>query len=524
VAPGGLWLTERVWEPELAEDLARAGVRYALVDDRHFLVTGFELEQLHMPWWTESDGHRLALFPIDERLRYLIPFRPPAETVEYLRQLRAGGHRLAVLADDGEKFGGWPGTYEWVYQRGWLAQFMDAVMAAVETGEVRLSTLADALDDVPASGPAYLPTASYREMEEWSLPPRAASRLRRLEQQLGPDRMQGPEGTLVRGGHWRNFLTRYPESNRMHKKMQRLSLRCREAGDPAGARRAIGRAQCNDAYWHGVFGGLYLPHLRHAVWRHLAVAEHELRRDAPLAFETGDVDCDGRDEVWIHSGRLSAVLSPHRGAGLEEFTLLERGVNYADVLTRRWEPYHEVEPASENPGTGAAAGTPSIHDIEARLRERPPVDQDERAMFLERVLPPHLALDPYAAGDYAATHSWARRVFRAEPAVREGCLEVICRPLDGSGGLEKRFAFAPGGSVSVTYRWDAAAFPPGAVFTSEISLAHAPAIAAEPAAEVWRFPVKTVSKSERGFDETVQGESVTVRWPVEAGQGRIEVR
>ena len=52
----GLWLTERVWEPELAADLADAGVRYALVDDRHFLVTGFESDQLHAPFWTESDG------------------------------------------------------------------------------------------------------------------------------------------------------------------------------------------------------------------------------------------------------------------------------------------------------------------------------------------------------------------------------------------------------------------------------------------------------------------------------------
>jgi len=98
----GLWLTERVWEPELAADLADAGVRYALVDDRHFLVTGFSAEQLHAPFWTESDGKRVALFPIDERLRYLIPFRPPEETADYLRQLRSGGHQLAVLADDGE--------------------------------------------------------------------------------------------------------------------------------------------------------------------------------------------------------------------------------------------------------------------------------------------------------------------------------------------------------------------------------------------------------------------------------------
>ena len=80
VSARGLWLTERVWEPELAADLATAGVDYALVDDRHFLATGFTPDRLHAPLWTESDGQRVALFPIDERLRYLIPFRPPEET------------------------------------------------------------------------------------------------------------------------------------------------------------------------------------------------------------------------------------------------------------------------------------------------------------------------------------------------------------------------------------------------------------------------------------------------------------
>src|SRR5262245_15822887 len=54
----GLWLTERVWEPDIAADLADAGVRYVLVDDRHFLVAGFERETLHTPFWTESDGKR----------------------------------------------------------------------------------------------------------------------------------------------------------------------------------------------------------------------------------------------------------------------------------------------------------------------------------------------------------------------------------------------------------------------------------------------------------------------------------
>ncbi len=237
----GLWLTERVWEPELAADLADAGVGYALVDDRHFLVTGFESDRLHAPFWTESDGRRLALFPIDERLRYLIPFRPPEETAHYLRELREAGHRLAVLADDGEKFGGWPGTKEWVYERGWLDQFMGTIGELVEAGEVQLSRLDEALAEVPSHGLAYLPTASYTEMEGWSLPPDAALRLTRLRNDMGEARVAGPDGALVRGAHWRNFLVRYSESNRMHKKMQALSALCRRKGIPSRRGAPSGR-------------------------------------------------------------------------------------------------------------------------------------------------------------------------------------------------------------------------------------------------------------------------------------------
>src|SRR5437667_154173 len=203
---------------------------------------------------------------------YLVPFKPPATIATYLRELRAAGRPLAVLADDGEKFGGWPGTHDWVYRRGWLVQFLEGMAALVADGDVRLTTPSAALAEVPSAGLAYLPTASYREMEGWALPPAAAARLVTLERDLGEARVAGPDGALVRGGHWRNFLVKYPEANRMHKKMLALSALCRERGNPAAPRRAIGRAQCNDAYWHGVFGGLYLPHLRAAIWQNLALA------------------------------------------------------------------------------------------------------------------------------------------------------------------------------------------------------------------------------------------------------------
>jgi alpha-amylase/alpha-mannosidase (GH57 family) len=153
----GLWLTERVWEPDLAADLAEAGVRYCLVDDRHFLVSAIAKERLHAPWWTEADGRKLALFPIDERLRYLVPFKPPAQVLGYLEHLRAAGHRLAVLADDGEKYGGWPGTRAWVYERGWLTEFLDVMLGAMGRGDVQLVTFSDALAEVPSGGLAYVP-------------------------------------------------------------------------------------------------------------------------------------------------------------------------------------------------------------------------------------------------------------------------------------------------------------------------------------------------------------------------------
>ncbi len=76
---------------------------------------------------------------------------------------------------------------------------------------------------MPCRGPVYLPTASYQEMEAWALPPDAGRRLAALEHDLGAERMAGPDRSLVRGAHWRNFLVKYPESNRLHKKMQALS-------------------------------------------------------------------------------------------------------------------------------------------------------------------------------------------------------------------------------------------------------------------------------------------------------------
>lgn len=553
----GLWLTERVWEPELAADLADAGVRYLFVDDRHFLVSGFQREQLHLPWRTESDGKVVDILAIDERLRYLIPFRPPHEIAAYLRELRAAGHRLAVFADDGEKFGGWPGTREWVYDKGWLRNFLGAMEKLVSSGEIVLSTGAQALAALRPGGLAYLSTASYREMEGWSLPAAAATRLGRFETELGAERLAGRDGAFVRGAHWRNFFVRYPESNRAHKKMMALSALCRRRGDPASARHAIGRAQCNDAYWHGVFGGLYLPFLRGAIWANLARAEGELRAGEPLAAETLDIDADGSDEVWVHSSRFSAIVSPARGGAVIEYTVFEDETNYADALTRRWEAYHDAalaEAARAASAAGAAAsgaasaragataaaasgssssgktadaphddgGMASIHDLEhsLTLAERPAVDLDDRALFVDRVLDAETTPARHARASYTPLKSWARAPLDVAVVREHSAVEVVCT----GAGLEKRLRFTEDGSITVTWRWDPSAFGAGARFASEISLFRPLELEPAPAATRWVAPIETVAKSEKGLDRTVQGESVTLLWEASLGGATLDVR
>ena len=543
VDASGLWLTERVWEPELAADLSDAGVRYVLVDDRHFLVSGFHREQLHVPWRTESAGKRVDVLAIDERLRYLIPFRPPAEIATYVHELREDGHRLAVFADDGEKFGGWPGTREWVYDKGWLRDFLTTMEKLVASGEIVMSTGNEALDAVRSGGLAYLPTASYREMEGWSLPPDAGIRLAALEKELGPERIASQDGAFIRGAHWRNFFVKYPESNRAHKKMMALSALCRRRGDPEVARRAIGHAQCNDASWHGVFGGLYLPHLREAIWLNLARAERELRRDEKLYAQVLDFDADGNDEVWVHSSKFSAVVAPAKGGAIVEYTIFEDGINYADVLTRRREAYHDEalaeaarlaksetkSGASQKAGVDAkgAAGAPSIHDLEhaMTLVERPPVDLDDRAMFVDRIIGADVTESQYARADYEPVKNWARVSLECvglDDNAEDDNSEDVTIVCDGDG-VTKLIQFSEDGSIMIRWVWDPRQFETPLRFATEISLFRPLQIETTPEAVRWVSPVETVAKSERGLDRTVQGESVTLLWNISVAMATVRL-
>ncbi|MDP2688680.1 MAG: DUF1925 domain-containing protein, partial [Deltaproteobacteria bacterium] len=281
VRPRGIWLAERVWEPYLPNVIKRAGLDYLLVDDYHFIKAGLTREDLGGHFITEDQGNVVRIFPGNEALRYLIPFKPADRLEEYLKGLKGSLRRgsAAIYGDDGEKFGVWPGTAKWVFEEGWLESFFKVIERNLDW--IKPVTFSEYLDAEKPLGRIYLPTTSYMEMGEWSLPAEAS----RAYMELVEDVKGWENGERVRrflqGGVWRNFFSKYPESNWMHKRMLQVSemVRQKAAANPddkrvSDARHALYMAQCNDAYWHGVFGGIYLPHLRGEVYRNIIRAEN----------------------------------------------------------------------------------------------------------------------------------------------------------------------------------------------------------------------------------------------------------
>src|SRR4029077_8464609 len=132
----------------------------------------------------------------------------------------------------------------------------------------------------------------------------------------------------------------------------------------AAARTHLLRAQCNDAYWHGIFGGLYAPHLRTEPWRELGCAEiiaDEIAAGDPQAIgiERLDFNANGHEELYVRSRRMAALVEPAEGGTVSALASRTQSVTLINSPQRRVEPYHSrLSEASK----GDAGQIASIHD------------------------------------------------------------------------------------------------------------------------------------------------------------------
>jgi len=460
----GAWLAERVWEPHLAQTLSQAGIRYTIVDDSHLRYAGLNQDKLYGYYLTEEIGRCVAIFPSDKFLRYSIPFHPVHESIDYFRKVKDEyRHNCVLYGDDGEKFGEWPGTHDWVYKQKWLHGFLTELRN--NNGWLKTMKISDYMKNNASSGRIYLPTASYQEMGEWSLPADSAERLGGIIEELEQRNEFERYRDFLRGGFWRNFLVKYPESNHMHKRMLLISDRLYRLGHSLGedvkteldtAQRELYRGQCNCSYWHGIFGGLYLYHLRSAIYEHLISADtiiDSLRHNGEESWvdiEEKDFDCDGFNEFIIGTRRNAFIVDPGEGGTITEWDLRDKKVNLLNTLSRKREAYHK----KIKKVAATAAGKKEPATIHKEHFSNPDLvskelyyDTSRRALFLDHFLPEKIAMRQLVSNHFKDQGNFVNRQYTSA-GVEDGQITSVRLVCNGHVNknpvsISKRFIFDP---------------------------------------------------------------------------------
>ncbi|MBI4365062.1 MAG: DUF1926 domain-containing protein [Candidatus Latescibacteria bacterium] len=582
--PLGMWIAERVWEPDLPDAIARAGIEYTLLDDHHFLLAGEPAESLREPYWVETALKRVGVYPIERELRYRIPFQPVPALLDFLGSTAGGPNEVRVFGDDGEKFGVWPRTSEWVYRDGWLEAWLEALEAREDVEAVPLGEI---WRGAPPRRSVALPAASYPEMMLWALPPERRHDVE-ADQRWLEGQGRADLARRIAGGTWRQFLARYPEARRVHRRVARVSLRIERMrpsasslGDREDARREIHRAQCNCSYWHGVFGGFYLPHLRQSVHEHRLRAETLADRAEGSAAGWNVERAD--EELWIRSPRIAITVSLEDGGSITEIADRRRPFDFAGVIARRREAYHAdvVEAHAAEAATrarGSGAGPETIHaaiqvkepGLQALLRydERlRSASQEwlvsERDLAAAGGLGAVLGSGPVGIRFAEAPNERAARPRPADggaPFVRLVAARPGAAPLRKEVGpgrddreFEVRFAGfggfwlvsewnmslltgdAPGRRLTIRTGGSTRHLAPGSQGEAESAasirledseyLKLALTLDLEPQARIEWEPVETVSLSESGVERVYQGSSFRIGWrPSPEGKARIRAR
>lgn len=572
----GAWIPERVWEPNLTKDLSAAAIEYTILDDFHFRSAGLEESDLTGYFVTEDEGRMLRVFPGSEKLRYLIPFAEPEETIDYLKELgEKNPGTVAVFGDDGEKFGTWPDTKVHVYDEGWLKNFFELL---VEHGDwLKTTTLCEAIENTPPAGKVYLPNSSYREMTEWSLPVKQQIEMHKLLHELEQNENEKSVKTFLRGGFWRNFKVRYPESNELYSRMMHVSStidRMEQEGRSGqwldSARMHLYRGQCNCAYWHGAFGGLYLPHLRNAIYKELIHAETEIDRGAYnnkhwIDAQADDYDFDGHKEIKLSNPWLATWLAPANGGSIYELDVKQTGLNLLATIQRRPEAYHEkVKLGGEQHGDEAA----SIHDRvvfkQKGLEKRLHYDERMRKSMIDYFWPDDVDPKAIETNQVQQGGDFADLPFKSKIRRSHDKIQVQMSRAGNAWGIPLTITkaitmFANSDELEITYMLEGLPKDRSLHFAIEFNFAGLPPNADDrffkdkddnsighmgtrldlfqdslsmidqwqginidlewnQQTGIWTFPIETVSQSEAGFELVHQSTVVMPHWHITADE------
>ncbi|MCK5520827.1 MAG: DUF1926 domain-containing protein [Candidatus Marinimicrobia bacterium] len=349
----GMWLAEKVWEADLPKAIEQANIHYTLIDEENFVLNGVANDKPVKGYYnTENEGHTVGIFPISRQCSNMMQHDSPEDMVNHLLENCSDNDQdMVLIAADGEKYRLDKEKYPDLKYNPWLDKFFTLIEK--HNDKLPTSTLRDYWKTVPPQGIAYFSSGSYNDMQSWSLHNEQQNIFNEINELLA--KLPDPEKyrPYVRGGVWRNFMTKYVESNWMQKRVQHISRKYKLLESQVSNKNSLRHirdilwlAMGNDVYWHGYFGGIYLPHLRDAAWKNIISAEKQIEdrlynlKDGEFVHNEADFDRDGHVEIQLSTKKYSAIFSKKYSGALVEFDYKKSDYNLFNTIRRYPESYH----------------------------------------------------------------------------------------------------------------------------------------------------------------------------------------
>jgi alpha-amylase len=445
--PAGVWMCLRAWDPSLPSLLRRAGVEHTLLDDSQFVAGGLDPTAIHGHFVTERAGEAITVFPVDRGLsqaaleaslntlrRKLREAAQEGAADAALARASNGGQttaadeRLEVIAVEADA----------LCSTDRLEPFLD--LLAEEFAWVKTHTMHRARGIWPSRGRVYVPGGAEASLSAYARPADGVRLRRDFRKRMEAAGVWNEVQSYLGPVSFNSFLVKYPEADRIHKRMLRVSQKVddlrvfvnKNHSHPAVKQArvmlekvcsALWRAQNHSVYWHGGArgNGIYDPLLRQRVTRELLAAERivdKLLGDPSTKGWTGeavDLDGDGRDEAIIATPHFGAVIHAGRGGTLWELDLRKKGLPIQTCVDGGEEPEHLTGGTDTDVslviGTGASAraqvsDTPAIPELANLGLGRAP-----RGALLDHFFAPEATVESFASRRFAEVGTFARGAY-----------------------------------------------------------------------------------------------------------------
>jgi hypothetical protein len=340
----GAWLAESQWEPRYALLLHRKGIRYTVLEDSLFMKAGCRPIDLYEVYRTEYQGSEIAVIPY---LRSWLRLDLRQSLSEAKSLLMQASHRpysqIMAMVQRAEHYfgGGVPRSItggDEVLQE-WLTFLTN------ERSWVRTRRAGAYIVEPRRLWTVYLPEGCAHDVQKRTLLTESQVEYERCLNEISKRFDRDRFLNFMHVGTWNGFLRKYPEVNRMHKRLLYLSGELR-AMEHIEGREALEehllRAQCHTTFWHGDLDGCYANYFRNYVYEQILKVEKALIGEGQAApsIVRLDLDRDGVEEVRFRAGDLQMIVRPGYGGSVCELSELGLAYHVTNTFRRRREAYH----------------------------------------------------------------------------------------------------------------------------------------------------------------------------------------